>query len=411
MDRRSFLICAGSGAAFAAPTALGLPALALMISEPGRYRFSRGCREFGIAVDIDIRWGPGVHFVGPDGLTTPLLRFRGSAGPERIGALQLSYPHIDVSRGAYTGNQPSAIHLFNLATVAIERPRLFGGRTWTNAAIGGDSGIEPTNIGEFRCRGGSIEGFADAGIYWGGGNDLSPVDDGIRMLVEGTSFRHCQTGIIGKRNGHLGIVRDCYIEHCGIGIATAEAGRGQEQDSAQRLEVQGCTIKHSSFKGVEFRGKTTGKIIENTIEDWGYTENGKDLLPKPHQRCAIFLNGSSEVDVSGNIIRMVDWAPNDQIGILESNYSSQTGRLFVGGGNYGRDNTFVNVPVPTLSSSTNLRRSHFFPRTQTGEDTAGTMSGAVSRRNIGVRLHPASSRVSRAGVDDGWPSELPGSAP
>lgn len=406
MDRRSFLISAGSSTAFAFSAALGLPALAqipkkpprgggpldlasygggpdspdnvepfeqafehlvasgggtLMISGPGRYRFSRGCRELGIAADIgiDVRWGPGVRFIGPDGLKTPLLRFRGSAGPERIGALQLFNPSIDVSQGAYTGNQPSAIHLFNLATVVIEHPRLFGGRTWTNAAVGGDSGIEPTNIGDFRCFGGSIEGFADAGIYWGGGNDPSPVDDGLRMLVEGTTVRHCQTGVIGKRNGHLGIVRDCHIEHCGIGVATAEAGRGQEQDSAQRLDIQGCNIKYSSFRGVEFRGKTIGKIVGNTIEDWGYTEDGETLLPRQNQRCAVFLNGSNDIDVSGNIIRMNDWPSNGHIGIVESNYLSQTGRLFVGGGNYGRENTFVNVSVPVVSGSTSLRRSLF----------------------------------------------------
>lgn len=313
----------------------------------GEYFISEGMASRLLTADIDIEFAPGARIVAGPALTAPIFDFTGASGTG-MGDYRVTFerPDIDLSAADYTGNQPSGIQVKNLAQAYIYEPKGYGGATWTGATVGGDSFVEPINVGKFLMRGGLIEGFIDNGVYATGGNDDTDVDDGGTFEVYETTFKHCNNGIVGKRASGIVKAANCHFIDCNIGVVSADVAASQEVDTAKWMEITGNTFEFITARAIEFRGQTKGLATDNFIRNWGRTERVATTPTTIGTYApAILMNGASRVIVSDNRLQN-DYTANLQIGIAVKNYTDGDSVLWTGGAISGGNNSMFGVPVP-----------------------------------------------------------------
>lgn len=322
---------------------------------PGQYAFAAGQTLFTMDCNVEIDFHPDALFVGLSSIGDPIISLAGASGTGR-GAYKWVFnnPRIDQSLGANAGNQPSGIHLLNVREVIGYGGYFQGGADWeTSPTVGGDSALEPINTTEFKWDGGYFEGWIDAGLYAGGGNDLTTVDDGIRYDMINAYIKRCGQGITFKRSGNLLVASGNYIELCSIGITSADVGAGQEVKTGQRMVINDNTIKKTVGRAIGVRGQTVAEISDNWLEDWGYDTTGVTLGAAAPSlgRQAILCQGGQKSNFVNNVFRMKDWVESSHVGILSTTYIDGDGTTWATGQHFGDGNKF-NCAIPVYDVGT-----------------------------------------------------------
>lgn len=308
----------------------------------GRYAFDAGQVAFPMDCDLEIEFHPAARFAGKPGITSSLIRLKGAEGTARGDfRWQFHGVNIDMSQGAFAGNQPSGISPSNVRDIYGYGGHFYGGPGWEGSpTVGGDSGIEPINVGDFRWDGGRFHGWIDAGIYAGGGNDLGPADDGTRYAVSNALFIGCGQGITFKRAGTLLQASGNYFDLCSIGVTSADVGIGQEVRPGQRMEIHRNVFRKTTARAIGVRSDTLAHISGNLIEDWGYSGAGVLQPAAPAGRGAILFEGGVDGIVKDNVFRMKEWAESSHVGILVKGYTDANGTIWQAGRVSGDGNWF-----------------------------------------------------------------------
>lgn len=355
--------------------------------------------------NLRIEMRPGARIVGFEGFTQPIINLKGAestSGAPGSARLDLYNMTIDASRGNVGTPEavsPSAISPAAFASLLVDTPNLYGGPFYSDAGIvGGDSGISPVNIGRVVVRDGYIRGFRDAGVYGGGGNSLTAVDDGVSTLIQGTFFEHCSQGVVIKRDGRHHLVLGVTAIDCGYGVDTADVGAGQEQLTGELVEVRDCFIDRPRSAGIMFRGQTKGVASNNRIRDWGFEERGLGTAPNGVDRSAILIEGAFDADVSNNRMEFSDLTPVDQIGIRVRSYTTADGVFWAGGRVRAVGNSFFDVPRWYDESNGTVQPSLLTENYARNGDIGRMVAGTLFERRIALGQSARIYRNSVAGL-------------
>lgn len=308
--------------------------------------------------NAEIEMHPDAMFAGLAGMTTSLMRFRGASGSGR-GAYKWTFNNLRLDQSLGTiANQPSGLSPMNVREIEGNGGYFEAGGGWESApTVGGDSGIEPINIADFKWKGGEFLNWNDAGIYIGGGNDQLAVDDGRRAIITEGFFSNCGQGITFKRAGNHLRVAGCWFELCAIGVTSSDVGIGQEVDTGQRMEVHNNDFKKITGRAIGIRSGTLADIRDNTIEDWGYNQAGNVLQAAPPTgRAAILFEGGIDSVVKDNIFRFKDWTENGHAGIMVKNWTDAESTVWPAGRISGAANDYA-CSLPVYELVTNVSAS------------------------------------------------------
>lgn len=357
----------------------------LKISKPGVYLFSDPKVVATLAGSLTIEWAPGAVWKCDTDFDFPLIFARGTASVDGANEINFINPQIDMSLGD-PSIQPSAINITNFLRSEGTGGFLYGGAT--RALAKGDSGVETVNVKHFNWRGGVVHGFKDAGFYLGGANAAGPSDDGGLHSIIGVTIRQSGTAAVFKRDGYLMNVMGCLITDCDGGIATAEVGPGQDQNTGQYLQVLGNHMRKIRSAGLIFRGKTKGEAIGNHITDVGYEADGVTPVAA---RYFIGIQGASEINLSSNVCKMKDWTPTDQVGITISGITDQAGVVWVGGDCSGSGNRFDNIPVTFQEGGGTTTVASKF----TSQHVSGSEFASPAMRSGSIFEHTTEARTGK----------------
>lgn len=280
--------------------------------------------------NVTIEWR-GATLKAAPGMSLPVLRPYGANVEQPVWAnadLHLINPRIDCSVGAspiLSQNQCTAIDFQYLRDVTIDNPTLYGGELPNNANA--DSGITGATCRNVTVNGGVIRGFADAGIYPGGNNMAGDQGNGGSWYINNVTIQRCMNAIAAKREMQYLQVSGGIIEECVGGVISTYVTT-PFTNPPRLMDVTGTRFKKCKANLVRYTGWTKGAVRNCVFEDYGFDYDGGGAAGA--NAYAVTFLGASDIDLSDNIYRMVEW-PRDQQRAHLFNNATINGGLFTHG--------------------------------------------------------------------------------
>lgn len=243
---------------------------------------------------------------------------------------------FDARKGQFVDSKASAsgLSLIGLAGFDVERTHFYGADHWSQ--MRGDSGVTFSNNGRgylTRCR---FNGWADIGVYGGGGaNADSEADDGEGAVIRDCEFTDCHIAVSNKRRGEVIDVVNCQIYGGRYGVNTYQV---KGIPAGRRNRIIGTDFHDVSVNPILLRECDDAQIIGNRIHGFGW-ESGQpvtDVVP-----VGIILEGSRDCIIAHNVID-AGQAHASFIGVRADN-SNYEGRERMSEGNKVIDNVVRNV--------------------------------------------------------------------
>ena len=162
----------------------------------------------------------------------------------------------------------------------------------------GDSCLFVGGSNHLVITGNQFYGAIDAGVYISADTTET---QGENAIVANNYIKNCGTGIISKRQFRRMTILANFIDACGVGIATGEAGTLLPGVSL----MVGYNQVHNVTRGIEARVADGAVFMGNCIDDYGV-----DAAGTPQGDAAIVIAGSDHCVVQGNVITNTTVTPH-----------------------------------------------------------------------------------------------------
>lgn len=287
----------------------------------------------------------GMRIKSTSNVDAPLIKV--TAGTSHLYSLVWRGGTIDNSLGVYSfaAQSNTCIDLVRLHNCLIDGVSFIGGANIDTNTGDSDACLTAVDVKRLTVVNCFMEGQADACIYTGGNNNAgSDADDGGEHIIGFNHFRRSWQAVTVKRAGPRTILIGNSITDCRAGFTTLET---DGVSPGRQLLIQGNMFKRIWTRAIRVRQHPSTKIIGNHIEDWGYDADGV-LHPPAH---AIAIEGATDVDISHNTIKLVDYAKQTSHRGVSIDNATINGEPYTAGRIKVADNDFDNVQVAIEEAS------------------------------------------------------------
>lgn len=204
---------------------------------------------------------------------------------------------FDARKGKFVDSQASAsgLSLIQLAGFDIDRTFFYGADHWAERK--GDSGISFNNCGRGYVSRARFKGWADIGVYGGGGADAgSDADDGDGATLDNCWFENCHIAVSNKRRGDTIDVIGGRIQGGRYGVTTYQVAG---IPAGQRVRIRDVDFRDVSIAPIILRECDDAQVMGNRIFGFGWEDGHPitNVIP-----IAISLEGSRACQMTNNII-------------------------------------------------------------------------------------------------------------
>lgn len=317
----------------------------------GRYRIDP--LSHVLRADVRVRCSPQARFLyARPGQKRSLLTLRSNRrwGFEWFGGA------FDPQGGTYENAKASntGLSFIGVSRFLVDGTMFDGGSHWSAQST--DSGISFNNCGWgqiLRCH---FSGFADIGIYAGGGaNAESEEDDGEGAYIQACRFDGCMVAASNKRRGNALHLTGNRVYRGRYGFLTQQV---TGLPAGQRNHVIGNEFVDVTVAAVGLRQCEGAIVAENRIVDFGF-EGGRLVNSQP---MAVRLEGSRKCVVTANVIdQIVNPRHDATVGVLCADFTFEdrkykSGENLITGNIISKD---IGKPWLDVGSDASVYRSNF----------------------------------------------------
>lgn len=314
----------------------------------GTYKIAASVYPGIMPCDVEVVFETGAKWVATSALQAPALKLYASATAVTSYNCKVIGANIDVSGATWLPSTQSATAIDTLYwdTNIIDGADLYGGEEPDNT--NSDSGWSPTANNVSIITNSTIRGFRDSGIYAGGDNTSGTTGDGLTLIVDNCTISRCSAALSLKRELTQAQITNNYIYECPSGVIPAEITTPSFTHPVRNMFIEGNIFKKILANAVRFRGISRGSCIDNVFDDWGYEYDGTGSAGV--NAYAVVIQGSSELDVSGNTFQLTDWPLDDHRAVLLGNVTINS-TLYTQGGHRFSNNIYRDLAYGIVEGS------------------------------------------------------------